>query len=107
MKTLKNFITERKHSFKTIKDVESFLSKWKDNETSWAHATDEIRDIAKMTRQYLHEYDEVDVEAIDFKAIKNPAEWNSRGKEYILKNIKAMSNTASAAFMQELNTMFS
>lgn len=106
MKNLKDYITEKKHSFKTLTDVEKFLDHWRDDETSWAYATDEIREIARMSREYLHEFDEVEVEPIDFKAIKTPAEWNSEGKKFILKNLKAMSKDAMTAFMKELNDRF-
>ena len=34
MKTLKNYINEGKHTFKTVDDVETFLAKFSDNETS-------------------------------------------------------------------------
>ena len=105
MKTLKNYINEGKHTFKNVDDVETFLAKFNDNETSWKGATDEIMDIARWSREYLEEFDGIKQEAIVFKNLKTPAEWNKTGKNYILDNLKKMSNNTQKEFLKHLNDM--
>ena len=103
MKTLKNYINEGKHTFKTIDDVETFLAKFHDNETSWKGATDEIMDIARWSREYLEEFDGIKQDAIAFKNLKTPAEWNKTGKNYILDTMKKMSDSTQKEFIKYLN----
>jgi hypothetical protein len=105
MKTLKNYINEGKHTFKNVDDVETFLAKFSDNETSWKGATDEIMDIARWSREYLEEFDGIKQDAIVFKNLKTPAEWNKTGKNYILDNLKKMSNGTQKEFLKHLNDM--
>ena len=105
MKALKNYINEGKHTFKTIEDVEKYLSKFKDDETSWKGATDEIMDIARWSREHLEEFDGIKQDAIVFKNLKTPAEWNKTGKNYILDNLRKMSNNTQNEFFKHLNDM--
>lgn len=62
MKTLKNYITES--TFKNIADLNSYLDKFKDDETSWRGATDEVMDLARYSREFLEEFDNIKVDAI-------------------------------------------
>lgn len=103
MKTLKTYINEGKHTFKTINDIEKYLGQFKDDETSWRGATDEIMDIARWSREHLEEFDGIKQEAIIFKNLKTPAEWNKTGKNYILDTIRKMSNTTQEKFIKHLN----
>ena len=105
MRTLKNFIHESKHTFKSIADIEKYLDQFKNDETSWKGATDEIMDIARWSREYLEEFDGIKQEAIVFKNLKTPAEWNKTGKKYILDNLKKMSNNTQKEFLKHLNDM--
>lgn len=68
----------------------NFLDKFPTNATSWREAADEIRDLASASRQMVEEYDDIKVEAVDFTAIKTPAEWNTLGRESILRNYDLM-----------------
>ena len=107
MKTLKEFIYESKYTFKSIADVEKYLSQFKDNETSWKGATDEIMDIARWSREHLEEFDGIKQDAIIFKNLKTPAEWNTTGKNYILSTFKKMSNNTQKEFLKYLNEYLS
>lgn len=106
MKSLSKYIIEKVELFKSIKDIEKFLSQFKDDETSWAGATDEIRDLAIKSRDYLKEFDNFVADEIDFKKFKTPAEWNKIGKSYIIKNFEQMSNNAKKAYLRDINNMF-
>lgn len=103
MKTLKTYINEGKHTFKTIDDVETFLAKFRDDETSWKGATDEIMDIARWSREHLEEFDGIKQDAIAFKNLKTPAEWNKTYKNYILDAMKKMSDGTQKEFIKYLN----
>jgi hypothetical protein len=103
MKTLKTYINEGKHTFKTIEDVEKYLSNFKDDETSWKGATDEIMDIARWSREHLEEFDGIKQDAIAFKNLKTPAEWNKTYKNYILDTMKKMSDGTQKEFIKYIN----
>lgn len=103
MKTLKNYINEGKHTIKNVDDVEKFLAKFSDTETSWKGATDEIMDIARWSREHLEELDGIKQDAVVFKNLKTPAEWNKTGKNYILDTIKKMSDSTQKEFIKYLN----
>ncbi len=70
--------------------------------TCWSQATDEIRDMSRRSREILQEVDGIVVEAVDFRAIRTPAEWNRKGRESILANMEKMSNAA----LKDLYTFF-
>jgi hypothetical protein len=71
--------------------LNKFISKFPDNATSWADATDEIRDMASKVRQYYNEYvldvnqdDPTALKPLNFKQFTTPSEWNTKGKQYII-----------------------
>lgn len=64
--------------------IAKFLERFPSNTTSWADATDEVREMARMAREFLEEFEGVIVEPVDFRAIKTPAEWNVKGRAFIL-----------------------
>ena len=78
--------------------IEKFLERFPKDATSWAQATDEIRDLARTSREYLEDYDGVIVGPVDFKHISTPAEWNTKGRDYILANIDRMKALTRKAF---------
>ena len=45
--------------------IEKFLAHFSKDATSWAQATDEVRDLARTSREYLADYDGVIVEPMD------------------------------------------
>lgn len=74
------------------KKLESFLSKFPDDAKSWSEATDEIRELAREIRINYNRYvlqinedSEGGLEAVDFRSIKIPSEWNKKAKNFILK----------------------
>lgn len=91
---------------KTLKDMKVFLDKFRDDETSWKGATDELMDIARLTREYLEEYDNIKVEEINFKRLKTPSEWNTTWKRYISDNLKQMSASTQDLLLKQLNKSF-
>ena len=70
--------------------IEKFLEQFPTDATSWTQATDEVRELARASREMLDEYDDIKVEAVDFTAIRTPAEWNTLGREAILRNYDMM-----------------
>ena len=86
--------------------IEKFLEKFPKDATSWADATDEIRDLSRESREYLEECDGVEVEPVDFKACKTPAEWNTKGRESILANFDKMRPTTQKAFYERFREWF-
>lgn len=106
MKDITNYLTESMVKFKKIEDVQKYLDKFRDDETSWRGATDELRDIARYSREFLDDYDEVTVDALDFKSFKTPAEWNSTSKKYIMDNITKMSKWAQTKFLAYISNRY-
>ena len=106
MKTLQEYLTESSHKFKTIEDVEKYLSKFPDTATSWRNATDEIRDIARISKEFINELDNANVDALDFHSLKTPADWNMTGKDYIRMNMSKMSKNTLRRFLDELSELF-
>ncbi len=78
--------------------IEQFLEKFPKDTTSWADATDEIRDLSRESRLFLEDLDEVTVEPVDFETIKTPAEWNTKGRESILANFERMTPATQRSF---------
>ena len=52
------------------REIERFLEQFPTDATSWAQATDEVRDLARLAREHLEEYDGVIVEPVDFRHAK-------------------------------------
>lgn len=89
------------------KKLDSFLNKFPDNATSWSQATDEVRDLARSAREHHNEYDlnvsEDDSKAaqsLNWREMKTPAEWNSKGKKFIKEMVGKMGKEAKDAFMK-------
>lgn len=85
--------------------LEKFLAKFPDDATSWAQATDEIRDMARTAKEY---YNEIDLDlsnddseaypALDFTLMKKPSQWNTLGKKYIRAVVFMMKPTTRKQF---------
>ena len=86
--------------------IEKFLSRFPKNATSWAQATDEVRDLSRMSREYLEDLDEMIVEAVNFKGGMTPARWNTEGRDSIMANFDRMSAYAKAAFYERFMEFF-
>ena len=106
MKNITEYLLESTFKFKKIEDVQKYLDKFRDDETSWRGATDELRDIARYSREFLAEYDNIEIDALDFKSFKTPAEWNSTSKKYIMDNISKMSKLAQGKFLNYISDRY-
>ena len=89
-----------------LNKIERFLDKFPTNATSWREATDEVRDLARASREMLDEYDDITVEAVDFTAIRTPAEWNTLGREAILRNYDMMRPRMQMLFFERFEDWF-
>ena len=89
-----------------LNKIERFLDKFPTNATSWREATDEVRDLARASREMLDEYDDIKVEAVDFTATKTPAEWNTRAREAVMRNYDMMSPRTQLLFFERFEDWF-
>ena len=89
-----------------IQKIEKFLEKFPTDATSWREATDEVRDLARASREMLDEYDDIKVEAVDFTAIRTPAEWNTLGREAILRNYDMIRPRTQMLFFERFEDWF-
>ena len=89
-----------------IQKIEKFLEQFPTDATSWRQATDEVRDLARVSREFLDEYDGIKVEAVDFTAIKTPAEWNTLGRESIMRNYDMMRPRTQQLFYEQFENWF-
>ena len=86
--------------------IEKFLEQFPTDATSWVQATDEVRDLARASREMLDEYDDIKVEAVDFTAVRTPAEWNTLGREAILRNYDMMRPRTQMLFLERFEDWF-
>ena len=70
--------------------LENFLELLPTDAKSWSQATDEVYELARASREFLDEYDDVKVEAVDFATLDTPAKWNSVCREAIWRNYDLM-----------------
>ena len=86
--------------------IEKFLEQFPTNATSWREAPDEVRELARASREMLDEYDDIKVEAVDFTTIRTPAEWNTLGREAILRNYNLMRPRTQILFYERFEDWF-
>ena len=86
--------------------IEKFLEQFPTDATSWSQATDEIRDISRASREMLNEYDDIQVEAVDFTATRTPTEWNTLGRESIMRNYDMMRPRTQLLFYERFEDWF-
>lgn len=84
----------------------AFLEKFPVDATSWADATDELRDLARAVRELLSEVDNVDVEPLDFTELHTPSAWNTEARAYILEGFDLMSDHAKRFFYDDFEDWF-
>lgn len=89
-----------------IQKIEKFLEQFPTDATSWRQATDEVRDLARASREMLDEYDDVQVDSIYFPDIKDPAEWNTRAREAVMRNYDMMSPRTQLLFFERFEDWF-
>ena len=75
--------------------------------TSWKMTySGELMDISRMSREYVEEYDDIKVEPVNFRSIKQPNVWNIEGKLSVLNNFDKMSKNTQKLFLNRLSKMF-
>ena len=89
-----------------LNKIEKFLEQFPTDATSWSQATDEIRDLSRASREMLNEYDDIQVEAVDFTATRTPAEWNTRAREAVMRNYDMMSPRTQLLFFERFEDWF-
>ena len=89
-----------------LNKIERFLEQFPTDATSWVQATDEVRDLARASREMLDEYDDIKVEAVDFTAIRTPAEWNTRAREAVMRNYDMMRPRTQMLFFERFEYWF-
>ena len=88
------------------REIERFLEQFPTDATSWAQATDEVRDLARLAREHLEEYNGVIVEAVDFRHAKTPSEWNTKGRAFILDCFDRMQEGTRKAYYEKFRAYF-
>ena len=86
--------------------IEKFLEQFPTDATSWVQATDEVRDLARASREMLDEYDDVQVDSIYFPDTKDPAEWNTKAREAILRSYDMMRPRTQLLFSERFEDWF-
>ena len=86
--------------------IEKFLEQFPTDATSWVQATDEVRDLARASREMLDEYDDVKVEAVDFATLDTPAKWNSVCREAIWRNYDLIRPHTQLLFFERFEDWF-
>ena len=86
--------------------IEKFLEQFPTDATNWREATDEVRELARASREMLDEYDDIQVEAVDFTATRTPAEWNTLSREAILRNYDMMRPRTQILFYERFEDWF-
>ena len=65
-----------------------------------------MRDLARLAREHLEEYDGVIVEAVDFRHAKTPSEWNTKGRVFILDCFDRMQERTRKAYYEKFRAYF-
>ena len=86
--------------------IEKFLEQFPMDTTSWRQATDEVRELSRASREFLDEYDDIKVDSIYFPDIKDPAEWNTRAREAVMRNYDMMSPRTQLLFFERFEDWF-
>lgn len=71
--------------------------------TSWAKATDGVRDLCRYAREYC---EVPKSEAVDFTNLKSPQQWNTKGIEGIIKFYTKMTPVQKEAFVKDHNNLW-
>ena len=87
--------------------IEKFLEQFPTDATSWTQATDEVYDLARTSREFLDEYDDVKVEEVDAATLRTPAEWNTVCREAIWRNYDLMRPHTQLLFFEYIQEKFS
>ena len=86
--------------------LENFLEQFSTNAIIWSQAADEVYDLARTSREFLDDYDDVKVEVVDAATLRTPAEWNSKAREAILRNYDLMRPRTQLLFFERFEDWF-
>lgn len=86
--------------------LKKFLDGFPNDTKSWAKATDEVREIAKTAKEYYNEMDNKNIQPCDFRSMRTPSQWNTKGKSYIFKVYDKMSAKTKTEFNKYLKDHF-
>lgn len=84
----RNFYENHEHGFE--QSLENFLAKFPDDATSWAQATEEIREILYWMQE-AHDFDDT-IPVVGKDNCKTPAEWNQKYKAAIREGWKNLTD---------------
>ena len=86
--------------------IEKFLDQFPTDATTWTQATDEVYYLARTSREFLDEYDDAKVEAVDFATLDTPTKWNSVCREAIWRNYDLMRPRTQLLFYERFEDWF-
>ena len=84
--------------------INNFLAGFSENATSWNQATDEIMDLARITREYSNDQLDTNILAIDFRSINTPAEWNTRYKNQVREIFPTLPTWAQEEIIEKVKS---
>jgi len=88
----------------TANELETALAtKYPIDATCWSRATDEIRDMSRWAREVRSLGED---EAVQFRAIRQPSEWNRRGIASIVSHFSKMNDHQKGVFLSMAEGMF-
>jgi len=86
--------------------LKKYLSQFPNNAKNWNQATDEVREIAKLVKEYYNEYENKNILACNFKLFATPSKWNTEGKKYIFRIYDKMDNITKKEFNKKLKDLY-
>ena len=86
--------------------LNKFLEQFPNEAETWANATDEVRDIARMAKEYYNDYEHKKLKPCDFRSMVTPSQWNTEGKKYINDVYNKMNLDTKKAFNIYLKECF-
>jgi hypothetical protein len=95
------------------KEIMNFLDGFPNDATLWSEATDEIRDLARFSREIYNEItlnssknDDNILEPLNFRSFKTPAQWNTEAKKFIISTYSKMNDESKKYFIEKFNKIF-
>lgn len=82
------------------REISGFMKKYPDNATSWAQADDGMRDLSRIARETINEQQGMNIESMNFREFKTPAEWNKKSKAFVKKVYKKMTPETKKVFFK-------
>jgi hypothetical protein len=86
--------------------LKKFLSNFPNDAKNWSLATEEIRDIARTSKEFINDLENKSIQPLDFRSLRTPSDWNTKGKAYILKVYEKMKPNTRKEFDKYLKNHF-